>query len=154
MEDDLVNNEHKYEYIACEIHANYTDNLSNPTYSYELPEELDKLGMTIDVWYQFINEANEEVKYKSYPKNMLWLFLCWSKMFCCNQHNKDISERMEKLCEKWNNSGNLPNDVTIRYDVQIKKFYIGSSDTIRVNKLDTWHNLIFIATHNTKSNNI
>ncbi len=146
MEDDLVNNEHKYQYIACEIHANYTDKLSNPTYSHELPDELANLGVTMDVWYLFINEANEELKYRWYPKNMLWLFLCCSKMFCCNQHNKDISQRMEKLCEKWNNSGNLPNGVSIRYDIQIKKFYIGGSDTVRVTNLDTWHNIFFMAT--------
>jgi hypothetical protein len=148
MEDNIDNNEHKYEYIACEIHVNYTDKLSNPSYSHELPEELANLGMTIDVWYEFINEANEEVKYRWYPKIILWSFLCCIPMLCCNQHNKDISYRMEQFCEKWNKSGRLPNGVSIRYDIQIKKFYIGANDTVRVTNLDTWHNIIFMTTPN------
>ncbi len=153
MEDNLVNNEHNTAYIpgpyiACAMHVNYTDNSSNPTYSHELPQELVNLGITTDLWHQFINEANEELKFRWGPNIILSLFLCCIPIFCCNQYNKDIAHRMEIFCEKWNSSGRLPNGVSIRYDIQIKKFHIGGGDVVRATDLDTWHNLFFMANSN------
>ena len=147
MEDNLVNNEHKFEYIACEIHANYTNKFSNPTYSEELPEELQRLGISYDLWYQFIIEANEQVKFQWWPNIIFWSFLCGIPIFCYNQHHKVVSEKMEKLCEKWNKSGTLPDGLSLRYDLRIKKFYIGGGEVTRLTELDTWHNIIFMASN-------
>ncbi len=148
MEENIVNNEHKSQYIACSIHVNHTGKFSNPTYSYELPEKLVQLGMTPELFNEFINEANEQVKLRWWPNMILWSCLCCIPIFCCNQQYKDVSHHMEQFCEKWNSSGRLPKGMKLIYDIQIKKFNIGGGGFQRMAEFDTWHNIFFMVTSN------
>jgi len=87
--------------IICKISAKSENGFSDPTYSLNIPSELLSIGFNVEKWVNFINEANEFVKFRWCPDCAFWL-LCLCLPFFCNQHNKTVSRNMKRFCDKWN----------------------------------------------------
>jgi hypothetical protein len=121
------------------INANSETGFSNPEYSNTLPEELASLGMTGEVWQDFIHKANKSVKFQW----GLGSICC----FFCNAHNKSIAKNMEKFCEDiMSGTSTLPTGVQLNYKMTTEKIIVKTSVADAAGNgatLETYHELIF-----------
>jgi len=124
------------------IIANSETGFSNPEYNDSLPEELASLGMTGNVWQDFIRKANEAVKFQW----GLGSICC----FLCNAHNKAIAKNMEEFCEDTMSSAStLPTGVLLNYKMATEKIIVKASAADAAGNgatLETYHKLIFTQT--------
>lgn len=106
--------------------------LGNNEFSYIMPNEINKNGISIQTWTNLIYEANNAIKYN-------W-FHYFHSLCCLFIPYKNISDNMNIFCNRWNNNKNLPTNIYIKYEIEIKT-NINNNHSKKISEI--YHKLIF-----------